>query len=163
MYDVLSSFHSAKEVEKNPTADLEQETKESKRITMDLLLCFVLIFFVIRSMSLLSSYPLLHRASKHAMACSTKKYLALTRHFYQHIKATQLSPFHWCENQASNMVCMEQAGQGNGAVCSQALSAIHTLQKRGASVCHALRGQGRGGGERGTKNITPWGLSFLLS
>lgn len=73
------------------------------------LLCFVPLFFCIRPMSLLSSYPFLYRASKHTMACSTKKYFALTRHFYQHIKATQLSPFHWCKNRHSNMVCMKHA------------------------------------------------------
>lgn len=74
-----------------------RETKNSKGTTIiGPLLCFVLFFS--HPIRVSSSYSLLYRASKHTIAHSTKKYLALTKHFYQYIKETQLSPFHWCEN-----------------------------------------------------------------
>lgn len=124
---------------------------------MDLLLCFVLIFLHQIHVSAVFLYLLLYRASKHAVACSTKKYLALTRHFYQHTKATQLPPFHWCKNQDSNMVCMDYAWQGNSAVCSQAECHTHPLEMGHSCLPGTERSRERRRKER-HQNITPWGF-----
>lgn len=66
------------------------------------------------------------------MACSTKKYLALTKDFYQHIKMTQLSPFQWSKNQDSNTICVEYDSRKTSLLSSQAMNAGHTHQKRGS-------------------------------
>lgn len=152
MYAVLSSFHSAKEVEKNPhtLAELEQETKDSKGITMDLLLCFVPIFlhqihvsavflpFAVQSFQ--TCYGMFHKEifSSHKALLSAHQSNTIIP--ISLVRKPRLKYHQYGICTAGKQCCVFQA-----------MSVTRTLRKQGTSVCCAQRGRGREEGKRGTR------------